>query len=171
MKNIALILLLGVFPFCCYQTPAQDDKNRSQESELEKLRKEVRYIAPIRYAIVYNFTSDLGIGRRDIDVLMDENQFNKENLIKVFELIKKRFPSPTLLYIKVHTNLSTIETPEEIEMASDNTNRLFKKFFLYKMANYFRFNDGTESFEYTIAISPYRTESVSLKSEPIAKPK
>ena len=79
-------------------------KNTKAQDEYERLEKEVAYYAPIRYVIVYNDLIKLSLDERRVEVLIDKKQFNEENLIKIFELIKKRFPLPfvwKLLFIQI----------------------------------------------------------------------
>ncbi|MGH7889690.1 MAG: hypothetical protein ACRENF_03985 [Thermodesulfobacteriota bacterium] len=101
------------------------------QAEAAKMDKEVDYYAPIRYVIVYNAiyynNSETGMlniaslddeeyrraekspgAERRMSILMLPNQFNKKNLIEVFKLISKRFPTPVRLEINVHTSLATI---------------------------------------------------------------
>jgi hypothetical protein len=103
---------------------------------------------------------------RRVELVMDEKQFNEENLIKVLELIKKRFPSPFVLRVEVHTNLATIETPEEREKADSSTGRLTNKSFLYKKANYSRFSSAREAFTYTTNLRPFERKTVVLIDKP-----
>lgn len=145
--------------------PMTDEEKRQRE-ELERMDKEAAYYAPVRYAIVYNWIFDeLSLPERRMDILMDARQLNEKNLIKVFELIKQRFPTPLRLMIDVHTSLATIETPEENEMLKDSDDSRFGHIrFKYKRAFYMRFENGREGFSYSTSLSPfYKEKNVVLK--------
>lgn len=131
----------------------------------QDIRSEASYYAPIRYVIVYNSLFLDGDERR-VDVLMDEKQFNEDNLKTVFELVNKRFPAPSRLAITVHTNLATIETPEEDEMSADSIDSRFGNInFNYKKAFFMRFENGRKAFNYTINLHPGYREKLVLISE------
>jgi hypothetical protein len=167
---INLLFVLTLISFLDCQILAQDNEakiQKSQQEKLEQLKAESNYIAPIRYVIVYNNLVETSLGGRYLEIIMDEKQFNEENLIKVFELLKKRFPSPDYLTIDVHTNLATIETPEERELTHDSGGRLTDNFALYKSASYTRFIGGREAFVYTTSLSPYKEKLVVLVDKPI----
>jgi hypothetical protein len=169
-----LVFVLALISFFYYQTPAQNDAVKTQKSELERyreLKEESSYIAPLRYIIVYNDIYKLSSSERRIELLMDEKQFNEENLIKIFNLVKERFPLPIGLSIEVHTNLTTIETPEEREMADSSKGRLTNNIFLHKTAYYSRFDDGAEGFSYTTNLLPYSRKRVFLEDKSVPKPK
>ena len=122
-----------------------------QETPLEKSRrwhKESQYLSPVRYVIVYDDIIKLAFDERRIEILMEANQYNEENLKTIFELVKKRFPSPLALSIKVHTSLKTIETPEEREKADSSEGRFPYSPWEYKTAGYNRFCGGGEAFSY-----------------------
>lgn len=145
---------------------AISEQEKLQQEEIERLEKEAGYYAPIRYVIVYNWIfEELESPERRMDVLMKAEQFNEKNLIKIFELIKKKFPMPLRLQINVHTNLATIETPEENEMLRDSSDSRFRHtFFKYKTAFYMRFENGGEGFNYTTKLKPdYKEKDVVLK--------
>jgi hypothetical protein len=163
MKKFIMLVVLGLICFSNYQTSAQDNRNR-------ELEKESKYLSPVRYVIVYNEIIQLNSSERRLDLIMDEKQFNKENLIKIFDLMKKRYPSPFRLNIEVHTSLATIETPEEKEKVHSNVGRLDNEFFTHKTAGYTRFNNGREAFVYTANLSPYEGETVVLIDKPISEP-
>lgn len=148
-RAIFLTIILAVFLVpCLAQTGGKD--------ELEKRKKESSYYAPLRYVIVYNEILKT-TGERELEILMDEKQFNEKNLLFVFELLKKRFPSPAGLSVYVHTNLATIETPDERELPDDeNDSRFDKVRYKYKTASYTRSADGRESYSYTMSLSPYK---------------
>ncbi len=141
--------------------PPLSEEGKQQQAELKRMDEEVSYYASIRYVIVYN---EIWKRERRIEVLMEAKKFNEDNLIKIFELIKKRFPEPQPLMITVHTSLATIETPEENEMMrrSDDP-RFAHTHFKFKKAHYFRFENGREAFNYPISLSPYKDKSVVLK--------
>ena len=141
---------------------ALSDEEKRDQKEWERVKKEARYYAPIRYVIVYNWIFDkLELPERRMDILMDAKQFNEKNLIKIFELIKKRFPNPLDLMINVHTSLATIETPEENEMTKDSQDSRFGHTYTkYKRAGYNRFENGREAFTYTTKILPYYDEKL-----------
>lgn len=138
-------------------------------AQTEIIENQVKYRSPIRYVIVYNDT--LNEDERRIEVLMDERAFNMVNLTKVFNLIKKRFPTPSTLEIAVHLNLVMIETPEEREMLRDSGDtRFVNQHFKYKKASFTRYENGREAFSYTIRLSPYTEKTVVLVDKAIASP-
>lgn len=167
-KNLIIftvIILSLIFVQNNYCQNNQTKDIDSQEKSNQDIRREASYYAPIRYAIVYNslFLDDT---ERRIDILMDEKQFNEENLKTVFELVKKRFPEPSRLGITVHTNLATIETPEENEMVKDSHDSRFSKIkFSYKRAFFMRFENGREALIYTTNIYPNYQEKTVVLSE------
>ena len=136
--------------------------NNDGQMEADQLEKEFRFRSSIRYVVVYNDIIE-ATENRIIDVLISEKQYNKRNLIKVFDLIKERFPLPVYLSINVHTSLATIETPEERDKETDG-NRLFSEMFKYKTADYDRLVNGTEGFHYVISLVPYREKIVILSN-------
>ncbi len=76
------------------------------------------YRSKFRYVIAYNLIDPLGPNsteRRSIGVLMEPAAFTEDNLKLLFELVSKRFPDPTLMYVDVFTDLEDIATPEEQE--------------------------------------------------------
>jgi hypothetical protein len=167
MKKILLMtIVIMIALFCGYivfsqsvkQPPKAENlptsetaEERQEREDLEQIEKEARYKSAIRYIIVQKFTDhefETNATERKIEVLMDAKQFTEKNLIIVFDLIKKRFPTPMILDIEVHTNLATIETPEEDGLQGDG-NRLSKERFKFKMASFSRFMNGREAFTYT----------------------
>lgn len=162
------------------KTDLSDDEKREQK-ELDDMEKEALFYAPIRYVIVYNDifyrdsdTGELNIvnsedekyreaeksetAQRRMEILMLPQQLNRQSLVKVFELIKKRFPAPIWLEIKVHTTLATVETPEETEMAHDSQNRRFRnQENKYKKAFFLRDKEG-EKFCYVTSLLPYKSK-------------
>ena len=166
-KIIVLLFVLGLAFVFNFRTFAQDNATRKQEQEkMQRLKEEAKHLSPVRYVIVYNDVSDSSLSGRYIDIIIDEKQFNEENLIKVFDLVKKRFPSPFPLSIDIHTNLATIETPEEREKAHDSMGRLTNKIFVNKTAGYSRFSGGREAFIYATNLSPYERKIVVLVDKP-----
>jgi hypothetical protein len=67
----------------------------------------------IRYIIVNTEKSKDSI---DIEILLQKEQFSKDTLIKLFKIIRNRFPKPKLLDIRVFTDLRDVMTPEERNM-------------------------------------------------------
>jgi len=160
MKQIILLAIILVFSVSI--SIGQTDEDQKLKDYLKR-RSEVQYYAPVRYVIVYNWILDKSIPERRMDILMDEKQFNKENLEEVFQLIKKRFPLPMSLDITVHTNLATIETPEEFEMLKDSVDSRFSHTYSkYKKASYSRWENGREAYNYTISLSPYKEKLIVL---------
>ncbi len=144
--------------------PSISEQAEKEEKESQRIKREASYYAPIRYVIVYNVIFSLNSDERRMEILIDEKQLNEENLIKIFGLIKRRFPLPLRLMINVHTNLATIETPEEREMIhSSNDPRFAHTYFKYKKAFYMRFQNGREAFSYTTNLFPYKEKEVVLK--------
>lgn len=167
-KIIVLLFMLGLISIFNFQTLAQEkDEQKQGQEKIQRLEDETKYLSPIRYVIVYN---DIHKSReRRIELIMDEKDFNEENLIKIFDLIKKRFPSPVPLQVYVHTSLATIETPEEREKAHSSWGRLSDKYFIHKTAFYNRFFGGREAFNYTTNLSPYEDKVVVLVNNSITK--
>lgn len=176
MNRILLLMaIICLFLFSCFAQSSKSKKQTlrkpvlsvSKEEKLERVAErmeiEASYYAPIRYVIVYNWIFNKQ--ERRIDVLMEETQFNEENLIAIFGLIKKRFPRPSRLMIDVHTSLATIETPEEEEMAKSSKDRRFgDKKHKHKKAFYLLYGDGNEVFYYTTSLSPnYEEKRVTLQ--------
>lgn len=96
-------------------------QDKAAQNELQELEKDSKFRSPVRYVVVYKEINE-DTNNRMIDVLIAEQQYNQKNLKAVFDLIKKRFPSPDYLSINVHTSLATIETPEEREKQGDGCN-------------------------------------------------
>jgi hypothetical protein len=166
-KIIVLLFMPWLIAIFSFQALAQDKDIQKQEQEkLQRLKDETTYISPIRYVIVYNEIHRSK--KRRIELIMDENDFREENLIKIFDLIKIRFPSPFALQVSVHTSLATIETPEERDKADSSRGRLTDKCFIYKTAFYNRFLGGREAFNYTTGLSPYERKVVVLIDKPIS---
>lgn len=146
--------------------PNQSDiKEKGVEKSVvdqSSIEEEVKYRFPIRYVVVYNYITEGNT--RQIEILMEEKQFNEKTLRTVFDFLSKRYPSPTNLEIEVHTSLNTIETPEEREMWKDSDDSRFADYyFKYKQASYSRYADGRESFIYTVNILPYKEKVVFLR--------
>lgn len=164
-KTIVLLFVFASIFF--HQTLAQNAGKQKQEQEqIQRLKDETRYVSPIRYIIVYNDIIGSDSLERRIEIVIDERQFNEENLAKVFDLVKKRFPSPFKLSVEVHTSLATIETPEEREKMHNSWGRLTDNLFSNKTADYFRFEGGREAFIYTTNLSPYERKTVVLVDKP-----
>lgn len=134
-------------------------KRRGKLSE----EQEIRYRSPVRYVIVYN---DIGpTDDRRIDVLMNADNINENDLRTVFCWIAEGYPSPVALTINVHTNLATIETPDERALLSDGDGTRFSKYVdLFKGAHYNRYDNGREAFGYTVNLSPYRDREVVIRT-------
>jgi len=178
MKQTALLLIVvGVFSIADKPVYGQNSKNNEADvrsgcsiptPETLKRRgqltddQEIRYRSPIRYVIVYN---DIGPTEdRRIDLLMNVGNVNERDLRTVFCWIGERYPSPVTLTINVHTNLSTIETPDERELLRDGEDARFSKYYwMYKEADYHRYENGREAFGYTVRLSPYREREVVIK--------
>lgn len=124
--------------------------------------QEAKYRSPIRYVIVYN---EIGPTEdRRIDLFMNVKNINEKDLKLVFCWVAEQNPSPVALTINVHTNLATIETPDERELISEsNGGRLSKYSYAYKEADYHRFEDGREAFGYVANLSPYTRRQVLIK--------
>jgi hypothetical protein len=156
-RTIFLTIICALSIITCL---AQTDISQKEQEQIEK---EVKYYAPLRYVIVYNEIFDV-TGERRMEILMGERQFNEKNLTAIFELIKKRFPAPVFLGVEVHTNLATIETPEERELWDDSEDTRFKNvMFEYKRASFSRSSDGSEAFIYVTNLKPYKQKVVVLK--------
>ncbi|MGH9949794.1 MAG: hypothetical protein ACRD6X_21710 [Pyrinomonadaceae bacterium] len=97
-----------------------------------------------RYVIVDNEVQE---NERIVQVLMDEKSFSEENLRKLFRLVSKRLPSPSVLRINVATSLDQLATPEEADQGwnSGETSRITENHF---WAIYLRSKDD-EFFRYS----------------------
>ncbi len=166
MKNFTTLLFSsGLIFFFSLNILAQ------QETSLEKSRRmteESSYLSPIRYVIVYNDIFQLAFDERRIEILMEENQYNEENLRKIFDLVKARFPSPIALSIEIHTSLKTIETPEEREKADSSRGRFPDETAKYKTAGYNRFCGGGEAFSYINELQ-FARKVVVLVDKPLCR--
>jgi hypothetical protein len=140
--------------------PSEARARNKDEMENDRIEKEDRFRSSVRYVIVYNDIVEVTENRM-VDVLISEKQYSKENLIKIFDLIKKRFPLPIYLSINVHTSLATIETPEEREMENYG-DRFLDEIYTHKTADYDRLADGSEGFHYVVSLVPYREKIVLL---------
>ena len=167
-KTVYLLFMLGLILAVNHQIEAQDSETKKQKIEQERLQQmdeEAKFLSPVRYVIVYDEIFELSSSERRVELIVDKAQFNEKNLIKIFELVKKRFPLPLNLEIEVHTNLATIETPEEREKTDDSTGRLTDKTFFHKTASFSRFGSGRQAFIYAVSLSPYKTKTVVLVDE------
>lgn len=76
--------------------------------------------SPFRYLIVSDATrlqKAINDNRslRDVEVLMEDSAFTEENLIKLSQLLGKRFADRPGLFAKIFTSLNAIRTPEEYD--------------------------------------------------------
>lgn len=177
-QSVLLLILVGICSIAAQQVYGQSDKNSKVDTRSgcsvptpETLKRrgqltedqEIRYRSPVRYVIVYN---EIGPTEdRRIDLLMNVENINEQDLRNVFCWLGERYPSPIPLTINVHTNLNTIETPDERELLRDGDDSRFSKYFwLYKEADYHRYNSGREAFGYTTSLSPYRERVVVVRN-------
>jgi hypothetical protein len=171
-----LILLAGSY------TSAQEGHTTSYEIKSRKLvttktshkiketgqfdpttNDEASYYAPIRYVIVYNEILTK-INERRIEILIDEKSYTEEILATIFQHIAKKFPNPIQLEITAHTNLATIETPEERQMMRDGEGSRFKNVrSRYKTSTFGRNEAGRESIFHQISINPENYEVIVLE--------
>ncbi len=179
MKQTILVsIIIGILVISEPWIYAQNIKNRKADVQsgcsvptpgMLKIRgqltddQEIRYLSPVRYVVIYN---EMGPTEdRRIDVLMNVGNINEKDLKTVFCWIGERYPSPVALTINVHTNLATIETPDERELLRDGDDSRFSKFFgMHKNAQYHRYESGREAFGYTISLSPYREREVTVRN-------
>lgn len=125
MRYFSLLLLL----FFVHSTSFSQNTKVPKPGVSAEMNKENR--SPFRYVIVSD-KLDPRLDSRDedrrfVEVLLDPEAFSKENLTKLFELLRKRFPKPKILTVSLFTNLTDVETPEEREMTkfSDSPGREF----------------------------------------------
>jgi len=83
-------------------------------------KKTNNFRSPFRYVIVSN-KIDPPVNKKDekrrfVEVLLDKKAFTKENLITLFQLVSKRFPKPSVLFVNVYTDLEDVETPDERDL-------------------------------------------------------
>lgn len=185
---LILFLTVSVSSAGFAQVPKKTEKQESSElkkTSCKKFNEERKQIESgdkgdsnspsFRYIIVVNVT-DLDLAaleetvpddaipiRRYVDVLMEKEAFNEKNLIHLFSKLVKRFPEPIHLEVTVHTSLLTIETPEEMEAVSTHSSRV-EYFFLEQSATYYRFDDCSASFEYSVCLSEDCPPGFSWKS-------
>src|SRR4051812_10817434 len=115
-----------------------------------------------RYAIV---ESGLLHNGRLLFVLIDAEAYSEQNLRELFQLVSKRFPQPTELWITVCTNLRQIPTPEEIDYLSahPDDNSIIEsldvakypsaEYARSKQAEYFEYSPGAGQPKKTIIIA------------------
>lgn len=176
-QPVLLIIIIGMFTGAYQSISGQSSQNGKADARTgcliptpETLKRrgqltedqEAEYRSPIRYVIVYN---DIGPTEdRRIDVLMNVANINEKDLRTVFCWIAERYPSPIALTINVHTNLATIETPDERELIDVSDDPRFSRFYdLYKKADYHRYDSGREAFVYTANLSPFREREVLIR--------
>ena len=149
---------IGSLPNACPVPSALELKRVGKLSE----KDELRYRTPIRYVIVYN---EIGpTGGREIEVFMKAANINERDLRAVFCWISQSFPSPVALTINVHTDLNTIETPEERELLKDGEDSRFSKFYgRYREASYSRFDNRREAFLYTKNLAEIKQTLVVIR--------
>ena len=132
------------------------------------IAREEQYRSPVRYVIIHNDIFDPeDINERRMVVLIDARAFSSKNLIKIAELLKKRFPKPSRFGVEIETSLDLVETPEERELLRDSDDSRFSKYyFKHRRASYFHFETGREVLTYTTTLSPYREKMVVLVNKP-----
>ncbi len=174
-----LILLAGNYAFAqkkeqtVYREPKFRKLNTTKTPEKIKeagkfdptTNDEASYYAPIRYVIVYNevLTS---LNERRIEILIDEKSYTEEIISMVFQHIAKKFPNPLRLTVKAHTNLATIETPEERLMLRDGKGSRFEDVIdRYRISRYFRLENGRESFSLATPINTMPFEIIVLEEK------
>lgn len=110
--------------------------------------------SPFRYVIVSGETSLERYVNQNadsfliIEVLLDDKDFNENNLKILSELLSKRFSSAKVFTAYIYTSLEAIKTPEE----NDRTDLKgpIDDYFKYKRAEFSRNTFGNEWFEYWI---------------------
>lgn len=103
MRKFLTILFLGnVVIFCC-------TSGKAQRANIVKSEHSTR----LPYAIVFNEVDPEEKDSRQVIVLVKEESFTEDNLIRILKLIEARFPRPAALFLEFFTNLDDIETPEE----------------------------------------------------------
>jgi|GEM_PF-3639872 len=127
-------------------TKGKGTNNRKVEPGDYFSKNEIK--SPFRYVIVdddlqFN-DSDEGKDkvpvRHYLKVLMEEQAFNKANLIYLFKYLSNFYTDPFYLDVEVHTSLMTVETPEESAAMSTHSSRDgFRQF--HKTATYTRNTD------------------------------
>ncbi len=139
-------------------------QNPKKKLPTHTLTSDAAFRWPIRYVVVYNEISDLGV--REIEILISAKHINQNDLLSVFCGIAEKYVSPADLFINAHTSLDTIETPEEREMEKDGNDSRFSPFYgKSKAANFGRLSNGRESFSYTTSLSPFRELEVVLQAK------
>lgn len=175
-NQILICLLIVLFNIVNFAQVAKDKKKQTEKStittfqsksglsnrgnisqdEQSDFTKQSQFRSPFRYIILSNLTEEdleLTIPQRRLEILMDNKAFSVRNLKLLVELLKERFPIPIRLDIKIHTNLATIETPEEQDMLSQHISREFYANY-YKTAGYSRDKDGDEALSYAYGRPP-----------------
>jgi hypothetical protein len=126
----------------------------AQEASDKNAQKSDVYRSPFRYIIVSGETNLERYVNRNagdfliIEVLLDDKDFNENNLKILSELLSKRFSSAKVFTAYIYTSLEAIKTPEE----NDRTNLKgpVDEYFKYKRAEFSRNSFGNEWFEYWI---------------------
>lgn len=150
--KILCFTLLAVFinPFVseksCGLFAQQASDKTAQKSEV--------FRSPFRYVIVSSETSLERYVNQNadnfliIEVLLDDKDFNENNLKLLSELLSKRFSSAKVFTAYIYASLEAIKTPEE----NDRSNLKGPKddYFKYKRAEFSRNSFGNEWFKYWI---------------------
>lgn len=174
MKNLVCKIILCQIIFAFYstifaqtketksKTPTNQENVVKEKGQFSSQYEESQYYAPIRYAIIYNDIWE-PLNERRITILLDEKNFSKENLTVLFKHIAKKYPDPYKLEVSIHTNLATIETPEEKLMIINYEESRFENVTSEFMnASFHRFENGLEAFSFTKSLHPENYERVVI---------
>lgn len=78
MKRVMFIFLMfGSITICGLQIYGQIVTEEKKREKLDQLDNEVRYRSSVRYVVVYDDISERNT--REIEILMDEKQFNEKS--------------------------------------------------------------------------------------------
>jgi len=122
---------------------------------------------PFRYVIVEGVSEIEKFVNKDpkrlhIEVLMEDKAFNEKNLIKLFDLISRRFVSKESLWIAVYTSLDAIFTPEERDGQA-----MYERVSDYKRFKYaFMYRNGYGDFFYYAIPGKVKEKKVILRAGP-----
>jgi hypothetical protein len=94
--------------------------SQSKPIETKSQRAPDQRTSPFRYVIVSDVTVlqkaiNDNPSLRNVEVLMEDAAFTEPNLIKLSQLLTKRFADRQGLFVQIFTSLDAIRTPEEYD--------------------------------------------------------
>lgn len=150
--KILFFTLLTVFinPFVSEKVNglfAQEASDKTKQKS-EVFRSPFRYIIVSGETILERYVNRNADAFLMIEVLIEDKDFNENNLKMLSELLSKRFSSAKVFTAYIYTSLEAIKTPEE----NDKSDLKGPKddYFKYKRAEFSRNVFGNEWLEYWI---------------------